>query len=72
MCSPSIEQYKQTYPALRNRIPPSSSKPNKNPNKQVVPNKATIIAKPNFQGAAHNIVKKEGRSVKDTLVRAKL
>ena len=49
---------KKTNLALHNTIPPGSSKSQRNLNKEVVPNTATTIAKPNFQGAAHNIIQK--------------
>ena len=44
--------------ALHNTIPPGSSNSERNPNEQVVPNTATSIAKPNSQGAAHDIIQK--------------
>jgi len=37
---------------------PSSSKSWRNPNEELVPNTATTVAKPNFQGSAHNIIQK--------------
>ena len=42
---------KQYHPVVQ-------SKSERNPNEEVEPNKATTIAKPNFQGAAHNIMQK--------------
>ena len=70
--SPSTEQCKETNPALHNAIPPSNSKSERNPTEQVVLHTATTIAKRNFQGSAHNIIRKWGRSLKDILMRAKL
>ena len=55
---PPTKQSKETNLALCNTIPLSSSKSERNPNKEVVSNTATTIAKPNFQGAAHNTIQK--------------
>ena len=57
---PSSNETKQkkTNLALHKTIPPGSSKSQRNLNEEVVPNTATTIAKPNFQGAAHNIIQK--------------
>ena len=57
---PSSNETKQkTNLALRNTIPPSSSKSQRNLNEEEVPNTAKTIAKPNFPGAAHNIIQKK-------------
>ena len=53
------KQNKETNLALRDAtISRSSSKSERNPNEEVIPNTATTIAKPNLQGAAHNIIQK--------------
>ena len=56
---PSSNETKQkTNLALRNTIPPSSSKSQRNLNEEEAPNTATTFAKLNFPGAAHNINQK--------------
>ena len=58
---------KKTNPALSNTmIPPCRSKSSRNPNEEVVPNKAPTTAKPNFQGAGHNIIRKGAFAQKHT------
>ena len=52
---------KKTNLSLRNTIPPSSSKSQRNLNEEVVPNTATTIAKSNLQGTAHNIIQQARR-----------
>ena len=55
---PPTKQNKETNLTVRNTISLSSSKSERNPNEEVVPNTETTIANPNFQGAAHNIIQK--------------
>ena len=55
---PPTKQNKETNLSLCNTMLPSRSKSERNPNKDVVPNAATTIAKPNFQGVAHTIIQK--------------
>ena len=49
--------------ALHKTIPPGSSKSQRNLNEEVVPNRATTIAKSNFQGAPHNIIQRRPNHV---------
>ena len=55
---PPTKQNKETNLTCRNTIHSSSSKSQRNLNEEVVANTATTIAKPNFQGAAHDIIQK--------------
>ena len=67
-----MKQNSETNLGLRNTLIPSSSfKSQRNLTEELVPNTATIITKPNFQAAGHDIIKK-GPLLKDILVRAKL
>ena len=57
---------KKTNLALRNTIPPSSFKSQRNLNEKVAPNTVTTIAKPNLKGAAHNITRKGALTLRHT------
>ena len=60
------KQNKEKDLALRNTTAPSSSKSEINPNDELVPYTEITIAKPNFQGAAHNITQKRAFTQRHT------